>query len=206
MVSQTQGEWEAPKEEVPLKDWHDFTVIGQPLPRRDFEAKLTGQAIYGYDARLEGMKYGAVIRPPTVAATLKSVAPGQAAAMPGVHTVVAEKDFGGVVADSRAQARAAVNQMEVAWEPGHLWQQAELEAIVTVGNGNGITIQDEGDAEGKLRERDDPHRRIPHAFRRPRASGGPGRAGRRPARQGAHLVLDPGPGPGAQRRGQGDWA
>ena len=72
--------------------------------------------------------------------------------MPGVHTVVADKDFGGVVADSRAKARAAVNQLEVAWEPGRLWQQAELEAIVTVGNGNGVTIQDEGDAEGKLRE------------------------------------------------------
>ncbi len=57
-----------------------------------------------------------------------------------------------MVADSRAKARAAVNQLEVAWEPGRLWQQPELEAIVTVGNGNGVTIQDEGDAEGKLRE------------------------------------------------------
>jgi isoquinoline 1-oxidoreductase beta subunit len=152
LVANKQGEWEAPATPVALKAPQDFTVIGQSIPRRDFEAKLTGQAVYGYDVRVDGMKYGAVVRPPTISATLKSLAPGQASGMTGVHTVVAEKDFGGVVADTRAQARAAANQMAVEWDEGHLWQQAEIDAIVTVGNGDGITIQDEGNAGPLLAE------------------------------------------------------
>jgi len=149
LVAAKTGEWEVSKEPAPLKAPGNFQVIGQSLPRRDFVAKLTGQAVYGYDARLEGMKYGAVVRPPTIAATLKSVRPGNAATMAGVHTVVTDKDFAGVVADTRAQARAAADQMEVEWDAGYPWQQAELEAIVTVGNGEGIPIQTEGEA-GKL--------------------------------------------------------
>ncbi len=145
-------DWEAPEEPAPLKDWSAFTVIGQSLPRKDIPAKVTGAAVYGYDARLPGMKYGAVVRPPTISATLKGVQPGAAATMPGVVAVVAEQDFGGVVAETRQQAWAALSQLEADWDPGKLWQQAEIDAIVTVGNGDGITIQDEGDAGRLLNE------------------------------------------------------
>lgn len=143
-------DWEAPDQAPPLKDWSTFQVIGQSLPRKDIPAKVTGEAIYGYDARLEGMKYGAVVRPPTIAATLKGVQAGSAGEMPGVVAVVAEKDFGGVVADTRQQAWAALSQLQAEWDPGKLWQQYEIDAMVTVGNGDGITIQDEGNAAGLL--------------------------------------------------------
>jgi isoquinoline 1-oxidoreductase beta subunit len=151
IVSGKQGEWEAPEAAPPLKDRSEFRYIGQPVQRRDFEAKLTGQAVYGYDARLEGMKYGAVARPPTVNGKLKSAEAGSVETMPGVHTVVIADGFAGVVADTRPQAHAAAAQLQVEWDPGALWQQAELEQMVTVGNGSAITIQNEGDAGGQLR-------------------------------------------------------
>ncbi len=151
IVSAKTDDWEAPEVAPALKDPGQFKYIGQPMARRDFEAKLTGRAVYGYDARLDGMKYGAVARPPTLNAKLKSASPGSAGEMPGVQKVVIADDFAGVVADTRTQAQAAAAQLQVEWDPGHPWQQAELEAMVTVGNGSAVTIQSEGDTGGSLR-------------------------------------------------------
>ncbi len=151
VVAAKQDEWEVPAEAVALKDASEFRYIGQSLPRRDFVAKLTGQAVYGYDARIDGMKYGAVARPPTYNGVLKSAETGAVGEMAGVRKVVIADDFAGVVADTRSQAQAAAAQLAVTWEPGRLWQQAELEEMVTVGNGDAFTIQSEGDAGGTLR-------------------------------------------------------
>ena len=146
-------DWEVPETTPALKDFTEFQVIGQPLPRVDVPAKVTGQAIYGYDMRVEGMKYGAIVRPPTIEGKLTAVQPGQAKTMPGVHTVVTESDCAGVVADSRAQARAALAALQVTWEEGKRWQQAELEQAVTVGDRDGITIQSAGDAAQVLQQK-----------------------------------------------------
>lgn len=144
--------WETPKEEVPLKDFRDFQVIGQPTLRVDIPAKVTGEAQYGYDMRLEGMKYGAVLRPPAIGATLSSASAGAAESMPGVVAVVAGKDFAGVVADSRSAAYAGVSRIEADWQTDKLWQQAEIDEIVTAEGNDGITIQREGNAARLLEE------------------------------------------------------
>lgn len=151
-VATSKENWEAPKEAVPVKQWQAFTVIGQSLPRVDIPAKVTGAAVYGMDARLEGMKYGAVVRPPTISATPKSFDASAAEAMAGVVKVVVDKDFAGVVADSRPAAYAAVAQIRSEWDEGRRWQQEELESIVTVEGSDGIVIQDVGDAPRKLAE------------------------------------------------------
>jgi len=143
--------WEVP-EEITLKGADKFTVIGQPMQRVDIPAKVTGEAIYGYDVKLPGMLYGAVARPPTISARLEVAHPGGAAQMAGVQHVVLEEGFAGVVATSRAVAQAAVQQLELIWHEGKRWQQAELEEIVTVGGGGGITIQREGNAPELLRQ------------------------------------------------------
>ncbi len=147
--------WEAPEGEVPLKAPADYKVIGQPLPRVDLPAKVTGAAVGGYDARIEGMLYGAAVHRPTIEAKMLSARPGEAAGMPGVVQVVIEEDFAGVVAESRPQAWAARDALEVEWDEGRLWQQEELEALVMVGGRGGVNIQREGDARGWL-ERGDP--------------------------------------------------
>ncbi len=142
--------WQAPKEPVALKSPDQFKVIGQPLPRVDGRAKVTGQAIFGQDTRVEGVLYGAVVRPPTIEAELLSAQPGQAPTMPGVVTVVIEDGFAGVVAETSAQARAARDAMDVTWTKGRLWQQADLEELVTVGGAHGVTIQRAGNAHSIL--------------------------------------------------------
>src|ERR671932_139525 len=142
--------WQVPKEPVALNSPDQFKVIGQPMPRVDGRAKVTGRAIFGQDARVEGMLYGAVVRPPTIEAVMLSAQPGKAPSMPGVVTVVIEDGFAGVVARTSNQARAARDAMDVTWNTGRLWQQSELEELVTVGGSHRVTIQREGNARSVL--------------------------------------------------------
>ena len=143
---------EAPSEPPPLKPASAWTIIGTSVPRVDLPAKIRGAAIYGYDARAEGMLYGAIARPPTLGATLRSAAPGSAASMPGVVAVVAEPDFAGAVAESRSAAYAAVGAMELEWAEQAPIQQDQIEALVQAAPGRGVVIQREGDVGAALRD------------------------------------------------------
>lgn len=143
------GEWSDPGEEIALKAPTDFTVIGQAHPRVDIPDKVTGRAVYGYDVKLPGMKYGAILRAPTIEGKLAGVDTSAARAMPGVVQVVEDGEFVGVVADSRPKAAAAVAQIQATWDEGKLWQAAELDALVTV-KGDGTPVQKEGNAAHML--------------------------------------------------------
>src|SRR5919199_357447 len=70
--------WQAPTKPVALKTPDRFGVIGQPLPRVDGRAKVSGQAIFGQDVRVDGTLYGAVVRPPTIKAVMLAAHPGKA--------------------------------------------------------------------------------------------------------------------------------
>jgi len=149
---QGNPKWQVPRTPVALKSPDQFKLIGRSLPRVDAPAKVTGRAVYGQDARVEGVLYGALVRPPTIGARMLSAQAGRAQTMPGVVKVVIEKGFAGVVATSRAQARAARDAMEVTWEQGRLWQQSDLEALVTVGKNHGVNILRKGRTHATLTE------------------------------------------------------
>ncbi len=149
-VAAMKTDWEIPETAPSLKSKKDFHTIGQSTPRVDLREKILGKAQFGYDLRLPGMGYGAVARPPKIGATLKSAAAGQAESQPGVVAVVVEKDFAGVVAETREQAYTALNALELEWETDTIWEQADLEALVTVGQGKGVQIQKVGDASRTL--------------------------------------------------------
>ncbi|QRN96053.1 xanthine dehydrogenase family protein molybdopterin-binding subunit [Archangium violaceum] len=150
VVAKHTGTWEVPEQAPALKPAKDFQLIGQSMPRVDLEAKLTGQPVYAYDQRLPGMLYGAVARPPRLGSTLRSAREGQARQQPGVVAVVVEGDFAGVAAESRAQAYAALAHLELEWSEGESLQQADIEALTTVKDGEGVLVQDEGDAPAHL--------------------------------------------------------
>jgi isoquinoline 1-oxidoreductase beta subunit len=144
--------WQVPEGEVPLKPSSAYRFVGQSMARVDLPAKITGEAVFGYDARLEGMLYGAAVHRPTVEAKLLSAQPGSAAEIPGVVQVVIEDGFAGVVATSRQQAYAALAALDVEWDTGHPWQQDELESLVTAGGRGAVTIQREGDGAHVLEQ------------------------------------------------------
>jgi isoquinoline 1-oxidoreductase beta subunit len=145
-----QKTWQAPEQAPALKPIADFSVIGQPVQRIDVPDKVTGKAIYGYDVRVPGMLYGAVLRPPTIAAKLKSVTAGAAESIDGVKKVVIDvaNGFAGVVATSRMAAQRGVAALQAEWDAGKPWQQEEIDALVTAGGGT--TIQRVGNAPAQL--------------------------------------------------------
>lgn len=147
---QALQEWELPDAPPALKNPSQHKQIGQPYPRVDLPAKITGQAVYGFDSRLPGMAYGAVARPETIEGNLISAKSGQATNQPGVVQVVMEEDFAGIVAESREQAYQALSQMELEWDTGYPWQQEEIDDMVKVGKGKGVIIQREGNVDQAL--------------------------------------------------------
>jgi len=67
-----------------LKHPDDFRYIGVSAPLRDARAIVTGDATYGYDVRIPGMKYACVARAPVFDARISTVDDVATRAVPGV--------------------------------------------------------------------------------------------------------------------------
>lgn len=138
VVAGKQGEWVIPEATPTLKARRDFKRIGRAMPRTDFRDKVLGTATYGYDARLPGMLFGAVARPPRFGARLVSASAGAAGRQPGVVRVVIDlkAGFAGIAAQTRTQARAALSSLELRWEGGTTASSADLDAQIQAGSGS----------------------------------------------------------------------
>lgn len=147
------GEWTVP-DTPPLKDVADYRYVGQPVPRLDLHDKVTGASIFGFDATMPSMLHGAVARPQKIGATFQGADTSAAEGMPGVVKIVQEDDFVGVVATSQVEAEAAKRAIRVDWAVERNWQQADIEAMLEVGQGSAIEVQRQGDAEGILDDGD----------------------------------------------------
>ena len=98
----------------------DFTIIGTSVPRPDVNEKVNGVTKYGIDSRVDGMVFGAVVRPPAYGATLKSVDFSEAEKMPGYVGSVHTGNFAAIAAERLEQAEAAVERVHAEWEgPDH---------------------------------------------------------------------------------------
>lgn len=75
-------------EEVVLKPFSNYKLIGKPVPIYDAKDIATGHAVFGADVDLPGMKIAVIQRSPVVGATIKSYDDANTRAVPGVHEVV----------------------------------------------------------------------------------------------------------------------
>ncbi len=146
VVQQHTGAWVAPKDKPTLKPIGEFKIVGQPMQRVDLPQKIVGEAIYAYDVRVPGMLYGAIAMPPTIEGKLRSAAVGTAEGQPGVVKVVIEKDFAGVVAQSRQQAAMGVTSLALEWDEGKLWNQNEVDTLLEIDEKKSVVIQADGGA------------------------------------------------------------
>jgi len=141
-------------EEPPTRSRDAYTLIGASAPRLDLPDKIVGAARYGYDARIDGMKIGKVLRPPRLGATLRSADVGPAVELAGVITVVNEEGFVGVVAETQEVANRAINLIRAEWnEPTAPATQSQIEpeALRPNGLGGDLIGPTAGDAEAALR-------------------------------------------------------
>ncbi len=98
---------------------------GHPAASRDGPKVVTGALQYTSDLRVEGMREGAILFPPTYRSKLRSLETRAAEAIPGV-TVVREGDFVGVAAPDRPTARAARALLRAEWEVPDAPGEAEI--------------------------------------------------------------------------------
>lgn len=149
-ISMTYGEIVAFTPELPelpaepsLKARSNYGKIGQSHQRVDLPAKITGEAVYAYDVRVDGMLYGAVVHPPFVGATMTSASAGTAAEMPGVVEVVIDQrdNLAGVVAQTRSQAWRALSRLEIEWSsPTAMSTEEVLDQLDVSGRGYQMQI------------------------------------------------------------------
>ncbi len=117
-----------------LKDPSTFKVVGQPVPRVDIPAKVTGGAAYVQDMRLPDMVHARIVRPPSYGAQLTECDTSVAEKLPGVVKVVRDGNFLAVVAKKQFQAIKAMAVLSSAakWkETASLPKQDDLPRLLT---------------------------------------------------------------------------
>jgi CO/xanthine dehydrogenase Mo-binding subunit len=117
-----------------LKDPATYKVMGQPVPRVDIPAKVTGGAAFVQDMRLPGMVHARLVRPPSYGAQLTECDTALVEKLPGVVKVVRSGNFLAVVAKKEFQAIKAMRALSAAatWseKPG-LPNQNDLRRVIT---------------------------------------------------------------------------
>lgn len=101
---------------VTIKEAKDFKYIGKDEQKRlDGYAKVTGQATFGIDAKVPGVKVAVVARCPVFGGKLKAYDDSVALKMPGVIAVLPVKAGVAVVADNYWQARKGLGEVTIDW-------------------------------------------------------------------------------------------
>ncbi|HDZ10163.1 xanthine dehydrogenase family protein molybdopterin-binding subunit [Pseudohongiella sp.] len=96
-----------------LKTPDRFTLMGTAVPRVDIPAKVDGSAMYGIDARPDGMLYAAVTTAPVFGGKLTRVDNVDAVMQRrGVERVIELEDAVAVVADNYWRASEALKQLQ----------------------------------------------------------------------------------------------
>jgi isoquinoline 1-oxidoreductase beta subunit len=136
-----------------LKAVADFKVIGASPARVDVPSKVDGSARYGIDVVLPQMLYAAVKTSPTLGGTLKGFDDSAARNIAGFHSVVPLPDGLIVTARSYWQARKALEQVKVDYEPGALGalDSAKVSQLLHAGlEEPGAVVRHDGDAPAAL--------------------------------------------------------
>ncbi|PRY90466.1 xanthine dehydrogenase family protein molybdopterin-binding subunit [Mongoliibacter ruber] len=103
-------------EEVPLKNYKDFKIIGTPVKNVDNKAMFTGQPIYGLDIYREGMVQAMIQRPP-FGMKIKSVDDSEARKIADITDVVTFNNNVAVVGDSTWPLMKAKKLLKIDYEP-----------------------------------------------------------------------------------------
>jgi isoquinoline 1-oxidoreductase beta subunit len=117
------------KEQLQLKKPSEWRYIGKGMTSVDLEDLCTGKAMYGMDARLDGMVYASVERPPVFGGKIKTLDDQEALKVAGVHRTVSIDPFkppaafqplGGVavIADNTWAAFQGRKKLKITWDDG----------------------------------------------------------------------------------------
>jgi len=141
-------------ERVALRSPAQYRWIGREVQRPDAPSKVMGQATYGIDAQLPGLKVAVILRPEQLQAVLRSHDPTAARRLAGVVDIFPIHSGIAVVADNFWRARQAAAAIEAQWEPGPLAgvssQSIRAEQGRRLDTQSGLRIRDDGELDEAL--------------------------------------------------------
>jgi isoquinoline 1-oxidoreductase beta subunit len=116
-------------EDLKFKPKSAWRYIGKGAPSYDLPQVVTGKAVYGMDARMEGMVYASIERPPVVGGKVKSFDDKEALKVAGVSQTISVEPFQGpwgfqplggvaVIANNTWAAFQGRKKLHVEWENG----------------------------------------------------------------------------------------
>jgi isoquinoline 1-oxidoreductase beta subunit len=117
------------REELKFKPKSAWRYVGKGEVSYDLEALVTGKAVYGMDARVDGMVYASVEHPPVLGGKVKSYDDKEALKVAGVRQIVPMDPFqpppafqplGGiaVIADNTWAAFQGRKKLNISWDNG----------------------------------------------------------------------------------------
>ena len=139
--------------DVPLKDPSEFTIIGHLPSRYDGEDIVRGQAVYGEDIRVDGMRFASLERPPVPSAKLKKLDDSAAHAVEGVLEVLSLDVGVAVIAETTWAAFEGRKALRMEWEEGDATWFSSSEygrRLEEALQKRGKLVREEGDAEKVL--------------------------------------------------------
>ncbi|MEE9502423.1 MAG: molybdopterin cofactor-binding domain-containing protein, partial [Candidatus Aminicenantaceae bacterium] len=135
------------EKDASLKPVTDFTVCGKPRYRTDSHEKVTGEAKFTGDIRLEGMLYARILRPPAHRAQLKSVDTSAAEKIEDV-LVIREGDLIAVLHPTPDGAEEALSKIKAQFDvPEENLDHKNIYEYLLKIPSEGDVIEQEGDLE-----------------------------------------------------------
>jgi isoquinoline 1-oxidoreductase beta subunit len=148
--------------EVPLKNSRDFTIVGHDTHRVEAALKATGTAVFGIDARPDGLLYAVIARCPVFYGKVASFDATKAKAVRGVRDVFQIEVSGrgasttggvAVLADNSWAAIEGRKALEVKWDEGAAASESTEELrkqFIANAAKPGKVVRNEGDADAAL--------------------------------------------------------
>lgn len=120
---ETASRLEVPKNPA-LKDPKDFKILGKPVQRPDIPLKVSGKAVFGMDAEVQGMVYASVERCPVFGGKIRKIDDSLTLKVKGVKQVVkAQRTLGkntyevvAVIAENYWAALKGRKALKVEWD------------------------------------------------------------------------------------------
>jgi isoquinoline 1-oxidoreductase subunit beta len=135
--------------DIPLKQSKDYKIVGQRLPRIDSPSKVKGEAIFGIDFKIPGMKYAVLSRCPVIGGKVASFDDKDSKKISGVSYVGKVSDSAvAVVADSVWSAMEGRRVLNVTWDEGpnkNLNTAAVMESLKQGAARKGASLYSVGD-------------------------------------------------------------
>jgi isoquinoline 1-oxidoreductase beta subunit len=144
-----------PPQNPPLKSPANFKLIGKPLKRLDTPDKVNGNAVYGIDARPQGVKIATLASCPVFGGKVAHVNDGAAQSVPGVRQIVVLDDLVAVVGDHMWSAKQGLAALEVTWDEGpnaNVTTADVLNGLVAASDKQGAVAKSTGDIAAGLGE------------------------------------------------------